>query len=99
MNMQQLMMQAQKMQREMQKAQAELAKKEFHINKNGMIDIVMLGDKTIQQLEIDEDALEKDNKDLIEELLLTAINELMEQIDKEQDAINSRIQGGARLGF
>ncbi len=99
MNMQQLMMQAQRMQRELQKAQAELAKKEFSVNKNGMITVSMLGNKQITKIDIDEDALEKDNKELIEELLQSAINELIEQISNEEEAINSKLQSGVRMGL
>lgn len=99
MNMQQLMMQAQRMQRELQKAQAELAKKEFSVNKNGMITVSMLGNKQITKIDIDEDAIEKDNKELIEELLQSAINELIEQINNEEEAINSKLQSGVRMGL
>lgn len=99
MNMQQLMMQAQRMQRELQKAQAELAKKEFSVNKNGMITVSMLGNKQITKIDIDEDALEKDNKELIEELLQSAINELIEQVNNEEEAINSKLQSGVRMGL
>ena len=41
MNMQQMLIQAQKMQREMQKAQDELAKKEFQVSKNGIVTVTM----------------------------------------------------------
>lgn len=99
MNMQQLMMQAQKMQREMQKAQAELAKKEFSKNKNGLVNITMLGNKTVTKIDIDQDALEKDNKEMIEEMILTAINELIAEICAEEEAITAKVQGGARMGF
>lgn len=99
MNMQQLMIQAQRMQRELQKAQAELGKKEFSVNKNGMITVSMLGNKQITKIDIDEDALEKDNKELIEELLQSAINELIEQISNEEEAINSKLQSGVRMGL
>jgi len=93
MNMQQLMMQAQKMQREMQKAQAELAQKEFEISKGGAVTVKMKGDKTLISVNIDEDAIEKDNKDMLESLITMAINEIIEKIKGEEEAINSKVAG------
>lgn len=93
MNMQQMMIQAQKMQRELQKAQAELAKKEFSVTKAGLVTVVVLGSKEIQSVSIDEDGFDKDNKEMIEELIASAINELFAQIDEESEAINEKITG------
>ena len=45
MNMQQMMAQAQKIQRELKKAQAELAQKEFKISKGGAVTVVVRGSK------------------------------------------------------
>ena len=53
MNMQQMMIQAQKMQRELKKAMDELAKQEFSVNKSGAVTITMMGDgslKGVQEL-------------------------------------------------
>ena len=94
MNMQQMIIQAQKMQREMQKAQAELAKKEFKVSKAGLVTVVVLGNKEIKSIEIDEDGYDKDNKEMVEEMIVSALNEAFEQIDEESEAINERITGG-----
>ena len=100
MNMQQMMIQAQKMQRELQKAQAALAEKEFSVTKAGLVTVVVLGSKVIKSINIDEDGFDKDNKEMVEELIASAINELFEQIDVESEAINERITGRAGgLGF
>lgn len=93
MNMQQMMIQAQKMQRELKKAQDELGKKEFTVTKNGAVTITMLGTKEITKVDIDEAALEKDNKEMIEELIMIAVNELLNKISQEEEAINARITG------
>ena len=100
MNMQQMMIQAQKMQRELQKAQDALAKKEFRVNKAGLVEIVVLGNKQIQAINIEEDGFDPDNKEMVEELIISGINELFEQIDAESDEINERITGRkGGLGF
>ena len=52
MNMQQMMAQAQKMQRELKKAMAALAEKEFVISKGGAVTVTVLGSKEVKAIEI-----------------------------------------------
>ena len=93
MNMQQMVIQAQKMQREIQKAQAELAKKEFKSSKAGLVTVVVLGSKEIVSIDIDKDGFDADNKEMIEDMIALAINEALGQIEAENEAINERITG------
>lgn len=95
MNMQQMMIQAQKMKRELEKAQKALQEKEFTINKGGAITVTMYGNKTMKSINIDSDALNPDDKDMIEDMIVMAVNELIEQIEDEEAAINERITGSA----
>ena len=100
MNMQQMLMQAQKMQRELAKAQAQLTEKEFTVSKGGAVTVVLKGDKTVVSISIDEDAFDKDNKEMVEEMIVLAINEAQEKIDEESEAINEKITGRpGGLGF
>ena len=100
MNMQQMLMQAQKMQRELAKAQAQLAEKEFTVSKCGAVTVVLKGDKTVVSVSVDEDAFDKDNKEMVEEMIVLAINEAQEKIDEESEAINEKITGRpGGLGF
>ena len=100
MNMQQMIMQAQKMQRELQKAQKALEEKEFKVNKAGLVTITVLGSKEIKSIEIEEDGYDVNNKEMVEELIVSGINELFEQIDNEMEAINEKITGrSGGLGF
>ena len=94
MNMQQMMIQAQKMQRELQRMKDELAQKEFSVSKNGAVTVVVMGDKSIKCIDIEKDALEPDNKEMIEELIALAINEALSQINEAEEAINSKLTGG-----
>ena len=98
MNMQQMMAQAQKMQRELRKAQAELAQKEFVVSKGGAVTVKVLGSKEVIEVSIDKDAFDPDNKEMIEELIPLALNEAITQIEKESEEINERITG-QRGGF
>ena len=97
--MQQMMIQAQKMQRELAKAQAELAKKEFSVSKAGLVTVTVLGSKKIVSINIDKDGFDPDNKEMVEEMIASALNELFVQIDEESEAINERITGKSGVLF
>ena len=95
MNMQQMMAQAQKMQRELRKAQAELAAKEFVVSKGGAVTVTVYGSKQIKSVNIDADAFDADNKDMVEDMIALAINEAIKQIEAEFNEANERITGRA----
>jgi DNA-binding YbaB/EbfC family protein len=96
--MQQLMIQAQKMQRELKKAKDQLHEKEFSKNQAGVVTVTVKGDKSIQKIDIDKDALE--DKEMVEEMIVVALNELFDQIDEEEAAIEEKLAGGAKgFGF
>lgn len=94
MNMQQMLMQAQKMQREMQKKQAELEAQEFTVSKGGAVTVVVKGDKSIVSVSIDKDAMDPESKEMVEELIALAINEAIEQIKAKEAEISSSVSGG-----
>ena len=97
MNMQQMIIQAQKMQREMQKKQKELEEKEFTLSKGGAVTVIVKGDKTVKSIDIDKDALDPDNKEMVEELIALAINEAIEQIKAAEAAISESVTGNGPL--
>ena len=101
MNMQQMMIQAQKMQRELKKAMEELAKQEFSVNKSGAVTVTMMGDGSVKSIDIDDDAFEKENKEMIQDLIVLGIKELSEKVEAEKEKINERITGsrGGLGGF
>jgi len=99
MNMQQIMMQAQKMKRDLEKALAAFREEELTIEKAGFLKVTMTGGKVIKAIDIDADALDKDNKEMVEETIKLAINELIEKIDAKEEEINKKITGGTGLGF
>lgn len=91
--MQQMLMNAQRMQRELQKAHAALDAKEFKVSKNGMVELTMMGNRTIKSLVIDKDALDPDNAEMLTEAIKLALNEVLEIIEAENDAIEERVTG------
>ena len=98
--MQQMMMQAQRMQRELAKAKAALAEQEFKVSKCGMVELTMKGDRTVAALSIDEAAIDPENKEMLEETIAMAINEAYDKVQAEADAIEERVTGQRGvLGF
>ena len=94
MNMQQMLIQAQKIQREIQKAKAELAKKEFKVNKAGLVTVTVFGSKEVKSIEIDKDGFDEENKEMIEEMIVSALNEIFDEIDEEEEKIEEKATGG-----
>jgi DNA-binding YbaB/EbfC family protein len=91
--MQQMLMRAQKIQREMKKAHDELDAKEFAVSKNGMVELVMLGNRTIKSLKIEPDALDPENVEMLQDTIILAINEANEAITAANDEIEEKITG------
>ena len=97
MNMQQLLAQAQKAQRELNKAQQALQEKEFGASANGGVTIKMNGKREILDLQIDPDLLDSSSKDMLQDMIKVALNNVLSQIEKESDAINEKVTGGMRF--
>ncbi len=97
MNMQQMLAQAQKMQRQMEKALAELAQKEFTVTKNGALTVKALGSREITAIEIDDALISEEDKEMLQDMIVMAINEILGKIDAEEEKIKSTATGG--FGF
>ena len=91
--MQQMLMQAQRMQRELQKAHEALEQKEFVVEKAGLVKVTLTGDRKVKSLEITPDALTADDAELIQDTIVAAINEALEQIQEANDKIDEEITG------
>lgn len=80
-NMQQLMRQAQKMQQDMQRARAELDEREFTSSVGGgMVELTMLGNKTVKSLSIKPEVIDPDDKEMLEDLIVSAFNDVIAKI-------------------
>jgi DNA-binding YbaB/EbfC family protein len=91
--MQQMLMQAQKMQRELAKKHEVLNAKEFSVSKNGIVTVVVYGSKKVKSVTIDKDGFDPENKDMVEEAIVLAINEALDQIASESEAIDESVTG------
>ncbi|MBQ4032135.1 MAG: YbaB/EbfC family nucleoid-associated protein [Bacilli bacterium] len=84
MNMQALMQQAQRMQKDIMKKKDEVNKKEF-TGTSELVDVVFTGDKRMVSVNIKQD-IDNDDKEIIEDMLVIAVNDAMTKIDKETEA-------------
>jgi len=95
MNMQALMQQAQKMQRDITKKKEELNNKKFTGNSE-LVEVVFSGDKKLISTKIKSD-ISSDDKEIIEDMFVIAVNDAMAQIDKETEnalgAYGSQLNG------
>lgn len=81
-NIQNLMKQAQKMQADMQKKQLEVSEMEFEASAGGNAVIVKAtGDKVIKEIKISPDVVDKEDVEMLQDLVLTAVNEAMKKAD------------------
>ena len=85
MNINNLMKEAKKMQAEMQKSQEELATKEFDSTAGGgAISVKVTGEKVIKEIKIKPDVVDPDDVEMLEDLILTAVNEALRKVDSAQ---------------
>ena len=82
MNINQLMKEAKKMQADMEKSQEELVSKEFEATSGGgAIEVKVSGAKEIKQIKISKDVVDPDDVEMLEDLILTCINEALRKVD------------------
>ena len=80
MNMQALMKQAQNLQKEMMKSKEEIDNKEF-IGESSLVKVTMMGTKKITKVEIDAEELTKEDIEMLQDMILLAVNDATKQID------------------
>ncbi|MCL2621359.1 MAG: YbaB/EbfC family nucleoid-associated protein [Defluviitaleaceae bacterium] len=98
-NMNQLMKQAQKMQEKMAQTQAELDEKELEVTAGGgVVKVVITGKKEIKELTIDPDAVDPDDVEMLQDLLISAINEAVRQADEMVNKEMSKVMPAGMPG-
>lgn len=87
MNLNNIMKEAKKMQADMEKSQAELAEKEFDATAGGgAISVKVSGEKIVKEIKIQKDVVDPDDVEMLEDLILTCINEALRKVDSAQAA-------------
>lgn len=87
MNINQLMKEAKKMQADMEKSQEELVSKEFEASAGGgAINVKVSGSKEIKEIKIQKDVVDPNDVEMLEDLILTCVNEALRKVDSAQAA-------------
>ena len=95
MNMQQLAMQAQKMQQQVMKAQEELQNMEIDgIAGNGLVTVTLTGQKKLVGVKIKPEAIDMDDLEMLEDLILAAYNSAEEEAEKAAEEIMPKGMNG-----
>ena len=98
MNMNNLMKQAQKMQRQMTEMQSELESKIYEVSSGGgAVKITINGKKVMQEIFISPDVVDPDDVEMLQDLVLTAVNEAIRQVEESAAAHMSKLTGGMGL--
>ena len=84
MNIQAMMKQAQKLQKDMLNAKDEIDKKEFE-GKSSFVTVKLNGKKEVLDIKIEAETIEKDEIEMLQDMLVVAINEANKKIDKETE--------------
>ena len=85
MNINNLMKEAKKMQADMEKSQAELANKDFEATAGGgAISVKVSGQKVLKEIKIQKDVVDPDDVEMLEDLILTCVNEALRKVDSAQ---------------
>lgn len=94
-NMANLMRQAQKMQHDIQAAQEELADTEVVATAGGgMVEVVMTCDRKLSSIKIQPEAVDPDDVEMLEDMIVAGINEAMKLVEEENERIMGPITGG-----
>jgi nucleoid-associated protein EbfC len=97
MDMMKLMQEAQKMQREMQKKQEELEKTLFTAEAaGGACKVSIYGNYAIDKIEIDKDAIDPNDKEMLEDIVKSAVNQAISQVKKASEKIASDMQSSMK---
>jgi hypothetical protein len=95
MNIQQMMKQAQQMQERLQKEVAEIRVEATA--GGGMVTVVMTGTKLLQKLTIDREVVSADDVEMLQDLVLAAINDAHRKVDEEIQRRVGGMMGGMRI--
>ena len=99
MNQAALMKQAQKMQQDMLRMQEEMENKVFTATAGGgMVKAGVNGKHEIVELTINPEAVDPDDVEMLQDMIIAAVNEAMRTADAEQAQNMSRLTGGLNLG-
>ena len=99
MNQAAMMKQAQKMQQEMLRMQEEMENKTYTATSGGgMVSASVNGKHEVVALQIKPEAVDPDDVEMLQDMVIAAVNEAMRNADADAAANMSRLTGGLNLG-
>lgn len=99
-NMNNLMKQAQRMQRQMEESRKELETKEFVAKAGGgAVEVTVTGKKEITKVKLSEEVVDPDDIEMLEDLVMAAANEALRMADEASAEVMSKMTGGLGGGF
>ena len=94
-NMNNLMKQAQRMQRQMEEGQRELETKEFTATAGGgAVEVTVTGKKEVVRVKLAEDAVDPDDIEMLQDLIVAATNEALKQAEDANNEMMGKMTGG-----
>ncbi len=98
-NMNNLMKQAQRMQRQMEENQKELEQKEFVAKAGGgAVEVTVTGKKEITKVKLSEEVVDPEDIEMLEDLVMAAANEALRMADEANAEIMNKMTGGLGMG-
>jgi DNA-binding YbaB/EbfC family protein len=95
MNIQKMMQQAQQMQERMQKQMADMRVEATA--GGGMVTVVMNGAKQVQSIKIDPEAVSKEDVEMLQDLILAALNDAHKKVDDGLQQVMGGMMGGMKI--
>ena len=98
-NMNNLMKQAQRMQRQMEEQQKEMENREIEATAGGgAVKLVITGAREVKSLEIEKDAVDPEDVETLQDLLIAAMNEALRMVEEANGEAMGNMAGGLDLG-
>ena len=94
-NMNNLMKQAQRMQKQMEESTKELESMEFTATSGGgAVSVTVSGKKEVTKVKLSEEVVDPDDIEMLEDLIVAATNEALRKMEEENAAVMSQLTGG-----
>jgi DNA-binding YbaB/EbfC family protein len=94
-NMNNLMKQAQRMQRQMEESQKALEEKEFTAAAGGgVVEVTVSGRREVTKVHLKEEVVDPEDIEMLEDLIMAAVNEALRKVEEETAASMSKLTGG-----
>ena len=97
-NMNQMIKQAQKMQDQITELQEDIEAREFSATAGGgAVEVTLTGKKTIKSLNLKPEVVDPEDIEMLQDLIISAVNEAVNNIETTTEAEMSKITGGVSL--